>query len=583
MFSNQVIAFRIVGFLNISYSLPASTAALLHKDPDVVQAALRKFEQWFNLLQLLEKRALADKFLSQLLASLYWPDMQWVRMILLGLWEAKFEVVPAWVYKKVLAAWRGITFNQPTELLNRELRNMERVGNMRNDVGRKNRWLHLVQSKVLLEADRGKVTITQAARVAAAGARLPDGIFDPESTPCSLGEHSMNRLTTGPWTTKAPQVSNVLVLAWWAMNIIGDDISKLKRMWLALLCTPGTAICNKDNSKSGVVLFSCLYGVLVLKLKAKKLGDDHVISLQCLPQVYDFFPVTDQDEWSVADLAFQTPGQVVDFYAKLGDANAPVLNTFLKRTSGAKSLVHHSSDLCFKGLTQTYLSKLWTRLQIPNPKSGKPATVRALCEGMVRYVQGDVGEPRIKEILAKRFDAESNEISTLLAEESNKDLVAECFDECDAAEINAKVDDLVATIAAHKKSYAPDPSSSSGQASSSSGAASGTAGPSAEPSVAKEPPAKRLKPLEPFVSKFDIEQVKKLLPQIEGCKASLECQWDGRWRCTYPGVNPGFSKSFGASTSEKDALYQTLSWAWRCHFETGNGGCIYQYQWERYI
>jgi hypothetical protein len=103
---------------------------------------------WYAVLLKLEKLAKSDKFIASLLADLQWPRMQWVRMILVGLFEAEFKVVPAWIFRRVLSAWRGITFTKPTEDMNRILRNLEKTLNLNGQAGRQARWHSLVTSKV---------------------------------------------------------------------------------------------------------------------------------------------------------------------------------------------------------------------------------------------------------------------------------------------------------------------------------------------------------------------------------------------------------------------------------------------------
>ena len=90
-------------------------------------------------------------------------------------------------------------------------------------------------------------------------------------------------------------------------------------------------------------------------------------------------------------------------------------------------------------------------------------------------------------------------------------------------------------------------------------------------------------PVAVWLSQYTLDQVKLLLPAVDGCSASCELAWDPRWRCSYPEVFPPASKSFGQSVTEQEALYFILSWAWRQHEKAGGGPCPFNYKWESYI
>jgi hypothetical protein len=564
------------------WSLPAKTAMLLDPDPEVVKSCLKTLSQWFDLLQTLERRALSERTIHQMLSDLYWPKMQWVRMILTGLWEAEFKSVPPWVHAKVLSAWRGLTYNKPTEDFNRLLRNMERVLNMSSTLSRQHRWLTMVRSDILKDCDRGRVLITNAARVASHGAKLESATFLPEEKPCNLDPSLLNMLSTSTWQSKSPQTSNILILSWMALNTVGDDIGKISRLWLAGLCQVGSVIHSKTQKATGLVIHACIYGVLCLRLKPLAVHEQTFITLEPLAKFYDFHVVHDQDEWTAMEFRFITPGSSLHFMQSHDGPGAASIGPVLERVGTPKPLVAFASLYAFRGLTTLYLSKLFDRLMIPSPKKAKPSTERALCEAIIRFVNPSFSDERIKEICEKhRFTPETGEISTLLADENNQEFVEEIFDEADEQEINSKIDDLVSKIQAHERAC----NHSGGAASSSGGPSSSAPGaPGAdEASSSNDPPKKRLKPTSPFVSKYDHVHVKALLPTVEGCSASCEAAWDGRWRCTYPGSFPGVSKSFGTSFTEQEALYHVLSWAWRRHEEAGGEPCPFGYKWEDVI
>jgi hypothetical protein len=114
---------------------------------------------WFERLLQYEALAKTDKFIATLLKDLAWPQLQWARMVLFGLYEADFESVPAWLFRRVLSAWAGLTFTKPTEDLNRDLRNLEKVLNLNLQASRQSRWYALVTSKVPSHDDNWKPLI----------------------------------------------------------------------------------------------------------------------------------------------------------------------------------------------------------------------------------------------------------------------------------------------------------------------------------------------------------------------------------------------------------------------------------------
>ena len=131
----HLIGFRLLGCLNVMYSLPGKFAALLDAVPAEVQKALSELSEWWDRLEELEKAAQTDTAMMDILDTLEWPKIQWIRMILLGLYEADFKQLPPWIKAKLKSVFQGLCTTKPTEDLNRVIRNAEKNNNDNQDLG----------------------------------------------------------------------------------------------------------------------------------------------------------------------------------------------------------------------------------------------------------------------------------------------------------------------------------------------------------------------------------------------------------------------------------------------------------------
>eukprot|EP00971_Amphidinium_carterae_P136097 2696796-Amphidinium_carterae.2 len=75
-------------------------------------------------------------------------------------------------------------------------------------------------------------------------------------------------------------------------------------------------------------------------------------------------------------------------------------------------------------------------------------------------------------------------------------------------------------------------------------------------------------------SSYSLEVLRTLIPQIEGCKITVETHWHTRYRGHYARGNPrSTSKCWGEKVSERDAALHVVRWLWsRHHHFTGDQG-----------
>jgi hypothetical protein len=437
---------------------------------------------------------------------------------------------------------------------------------------------------VLLEADRAKVAISQAARMAATCEPFPTTYFDPENTPCSIDEQSFQVLQSPQFHGKAPAPGNLMALAWMAMLKCSDDPNKLHRMWLSTLCTVGSVIWNRKSGVSTFVAHVSVYGVLGLALKAEKVGDEQTIPLEFSGSVqrqWVFVVLDDHADWFVRDVEFMTPGAATHFVQTVV-GGAGIALPFLRVCPGADPLVLHACNNGFRNILATNLLKLHTRLMIPVPEgSSRPTNEKSCMMALIRYLRPDISDDDLKVLLAKRF-SKPEEVSMLLADEEHKKLIEDVVDEVEAFKVNEEIDKVVSGIeqaSKHAASCLPGSgkAASSQPAQPSSTAASSSAGPPTGPGRAA--PAQKQPGEHTYMPRIDRDALRFLLPSLPGCSMTPETEWHLRWRVTYPGVK-ATSLVFHDEESEIAAVACLLDWAWEEHTKATGAVSPFVERWQ---
>ena len=124
--TRELLNFRYVGFLYFTCSLPFFFALLLSDTPADVVRCLATLKLWWEALDKLEHFARANRQCRNLLIEIHWARCPWIRMILLGLREARFLCVPDWIHEKVSNRVNSWLSSVGVEYLNRAIRSAEK-------------------------------------------------------------------------------------------------------------------------------------------------------------------------------------------------------------------------------------------------------------------------------------------------------------------------------------------------------------------------------------------------------------------------------------------------------------------------
>ena len=96
-FATELVRFRLLSRMSYSHFLPGYLVLLLNPDLEARIAALATLtlKSWLEHLQSLELVAIFDQELKAWVDSLLFPELQWLREIMIRLLEADWRVAPA--------------------------------------------------------------------------------------------------------------------------------------------------------------------------------------------------------------------------------------------------------------------------------------------------------------------------------------------------------------------------------------------------------------------------------------------------------------------------------------------------------
>ena len=262
----NLIAFRLVGFLLQKASLPFYFALLLSQLSAEVDECLSVLKVWYNALDTLEHVARRDRRAQSLLNDITWARNTWVRMILLGLREARFESVPTWVMTKIRNRVECFVSTVGVEYFNRAMRSAEKKMNDNHNISRQSRYYSVVTSPVLGDINRCPTQVTPQAARETTDRMPPPSTYDPEEYDFSLGEKTMKPMSDGKLHWMSPQNSNLVPITWMAWLAVSCDIDRYAKLFLSLLAVVGSIIRHKTTKQGGLVVKVVHSGVIVLSL-----------------------------------------------------------------------------------------------------------------------------------------------------------------------------------------------------------------------------------------------------------------------------------------------------------------------------
>lgn len=443
-------------------------------------------------------------------------------------------------------------------------------------MSRVQRWVALLQSSVLPDADRPGPPTTVAAKMAAASLKWNSELADAEAGECSFSDDMFDPLIGKGVTYRSPgpDALSMIPLWWIALNRFAPNFGTLESLWMTLLFQRGTLVQNeKDKRQSGLVLYVSKAGAVVWKMRRM----DDAKSKQSFwsmefagDDLYQVVFVTDPKDWAVVEVVGCSP-RLQKEYCEGCPAFVRDWTLRARRVCAKQTLLRHAAGQGFRGVTVPFLKKLWGYLGLAGPR---PNLENALVTSLVKHVLGAGVD--IQECLAKRARPSQLDVPVALTPATFENL-RDGFDDLDVQ----KVSDAVQKD--HSASEAWQRVSGTmrrrGASSGSGGAASSTPA-SASSSVAaaprKEPPvAKNGRCWAHF-------EVRKLCPPGGHIKISRETKFAKRWRgevldapvpnqisCKFDTADPA---------SEQEAISRMLVFLWSVEERTSGQRCPWEFR-----
>ena len=198
-------------------------------------------------LTYIEKEALRDPEVDQLLQKLLWPRSTLCREMLIGAHECFFKQFPDDLVEELEEA----AICQATSVL---CENAHKTINAAANhcpngaISRQQKWHALLASPLLEEQELPYSEPKVEHKAEAMGKRIDSKqMFESEAQPFSLGDHKLRELIDNHKKLNFPGPTGYFHIgaATSALIETGDDPKKYKLNWLALLAQPGTLLWNK--------------------------------------------------------------------------------------------------------------------------------------------------------------------------------------------------------------------------------------------------------------------------------------------------------------------------------------------------
>lgn len=197
-FALNLVEHRALTMGLMERALPGKLVVLLHPDSEVVACALGDLKHLFHCLTIAEASMATTRWLRTFVKELVWPEMVWVRELLVALWEVDFARVPSDVRQEICKYTGGFMTTKSVEDSFNIIRSKESASKS-GKLQSKSAW-HLVQhAAVAADCDRKLVKITAVAKqmvsdAGSATAALPRTMFEAHSVNFSLGAEEMRTL-----------------------------------------------------------------------------------------------------------------------------------------------------------------------------------------------------------------------------------------------------------------------------------------------------------------------------------------------------------------------------------------------------
>ena len=239
LFCACLCGYRLANKLQYMCSLPGVFVLLLHADDAVRKGALEFLLRLWGLLLAVEAAAPGHAHAKAFLQSLFFPQLCWVRMVLVSLAEHSFKAVSNLTRIAIESLFRGLLSTKVNECFFNTLRRRESI-QRKGVVGRRARWHQLLNSKLMAENDRPFPPETPTSVQAAASDKISNYLFECDTKDCSLGMQQLRSITEDrSWTSFGADGWRAIPFAVSALLKLNTDWLALHRTWISQLLRAG--------------------------------------------------------------------------------------------------------------------------------------------------------------------------------------------------------------------------------------------------------------------------------------------------------------------------------------------------------
>lgn len=377
---------------------PFAFVGLLSDEASQAQCLSSLCDMWTTLVGF-EEEMTRTPALKEVHMNMIFPRDQWFRELMRSLHEVGFKETPVFVEAAVhdfALSWEGTKI---TEDAHNVLRDKNRHSKSKS-MSSKERWHKVMASLLLRDNDRPEVPITGAAKQVSAK-KVPKSTFVWSGTEkFSLGLDCLQTLgeSNPTWPALSPNAYRESPMVWSAVSGAKANYSMVSCSWMALLLEPGQ--CVKIGEKRGLVLVATDWGVLLMKVMARRLGSIGYVELALDEKNRPVIePITFNDVGAVKVLEV-APMSPASFAAETKQA----CHTAVLRCSGSpQPVLQSAARRAFKNLTSARLEMLANMLHLEFPPPAKrPKTLYGWLEALVRFALPDIPAAQLDNIVSSR-------------------------------------------------------------------------------------------------------------------------------------------------------------------------------------
>lgn len=560
--ARNLIKTRLVSDALYQTALPG---VFLCSDHTLVEEALEYLQEVWAALQIMGAEARMDKWVENFLSDLVWPLMPWVRSALVALDEVSFRRLPADLAEEIRSWADGFLSSKSVEDAFNICRDAERDSKSGMLCSRSS-WHRVMCSHISSDCDRPAPPQTAASATAAASAGghrpIPASCFQGHHGEFSMGEKMLDTITASPkdWPSHGGPTFPLTGLGTKAMAEAGGDLAVLKAAWKSWLFMPGSLVRHPDSRETSLVLQSSRLGVFLWRVVVRPCRDALIVDLAPTGAGAPWLQMTvsDFDRWQAAKIQLLPPAAAKPYLVEMNVDEPTVLPVV---TEHSEPLLVFAARQAFMPMTVPFLSKLYSALNVKAPGT-RPTTEAPLVRALVRHLLPGLDRGQVEAIvkLRKRAADELEPDSTVLMDAINMGMTKNLFDD----DVQKELGDYHKARGLYfglNEALRPSGAGSGG------GSASSSSGPSSRETISLRG------------SKTPAWARDYLPPGVPGCCITKDTVRHMRWQTTYPTAAPPshWSKSWGASCSDEQALAFVLRAVWQAHQEATGQACPFDF------